>query len=337
MGLTQRIWYGGSPLKWLLWPVSLIFRLVSFLRRAAYRKGLLSRYRSSVPVIVVGNISVGGNGKTPLVIFLVQRLRELGFRPGVVSRGYGGHAPSYPCLLDPDTLPAVSGDEPFLIHARLGCPVVVDPVRSRGVQLLERQGVDVIVSDDGLQHYALDRDIELVVTDGTRRFGNGEVLPMGPLREGLWRRLECDAVICNGGTPASGELAMDVIPGTPVRVSDPGTPLEGRPAVAALAGIGNPEKFFSLLERMGFTVERKIRLPDHAAPGAAGIARILGDWQGVVMMTEKDAVKCRQDAPDNWYFLPVDARVDPALMDLIRQRLEALQKGRTRDPGDSGS
>ena len=214
--MLERLWYGKSGWRWALAPLALLFALVSGGRRFAYRRGWFSTYRASLPVIVVGNISVGGNGKTPVVVWLVEQLQARGWRPGVVSRGYGGKAPHYPYRLDKQSTTAQAGDEPVLIARRCGCPVVVAPKRADAVRLLEQSGeVDIIITDDGLQHYALARDIELVVVDGARRFGNGCLLPMGPLREPMTRLKRVDAIICNGGTPAQGEYPMALVAATP--------------------------------------------------------------------------------------------------------------------------
>lgn len=184
--MLERLWYGKSGWRWALAPLALLFALISGGRRFAYRRGWFSRYRANLPVIVVGNISVGGNGKTPVVVWLVEQLQARGWRPGVVSRGYGGKAPHYPYRLDATSTTTQAGDEPVLIARRCGCPLVVAPKRADAVRLLEQSGeVDIIITDDGLQHYALARDIELVVVDGARRFGNGCLLPMGPLRKVL--------------------------------------------------------------------------------------------------------------------------------------------------------
>lgn len=328
MTLLDRLWYRKSPVSWLLWPFSLLFRLITSVRRMLFCCGVLKTEKFSVPVVIVGNISVGGNGKTPVVVYLVQRLTEMGYVVGVASRGYGGRAPGYPYLLDPSSSADMSGDEPLLIFRRLGCLVAVDPVRPRAVRLLEDKGADVIVSDDGLQHYAMDRDVELIVTDGARRFGNGRELPMGPLREGLWRLETADAVICNGGEPGAGEYRMTVAAGKPRRVADFATELSDKCLVAAIAGIGNPEKFFSLLEREGYSVAMRISLADHAAMTRDLLAEKLKDWQGVVMMTEKDAVKCSAFASDNWYYLPIDALIEPDLAQFVSDRISAVREAK---------
>ncbi len=211
--MLERLWYRKSGWRWLLAPFALLFAIISGTRRYAYRHRWLKGYCSSLPVIVVGNISVGGNGKTPVVVWLVEQLQARGYRPGVVSRGYGGKAPHYPYRLDAASTTAQAGDEPVLIARRCGCPVVVAPKRADAVRLLEQSGeVDIIITDDGLQHYALARDIELVVVDGARRFGNACLLPMGPLREPVTRLKRVDAIICNGGEPGKGSTPCNWSP-----------------------------------------------------------------------------------------------------------------------------
>ena len=198
--MIEWLWYRRSWVNWLFAPLALLFALLTTARRGLYRAGWIRSYRAPVPVIVVGNITVGGNGKTPVVLWLVELLTKAGYHPGVVSRGYGGKAPHYPYLLHPAATAAEAGDEPVLIYQRCGCPVAVAPKRATAVQLLVEQcGVDVIICDDGLQHYALQRDIELAVMDGERRLGNGWLMPMGPLRETPSRLRQVMAVICNGG------------------------------------------------------------------------------------------------------------------------------------------
>lgn len=206
--MLERLWYRKSGWRWLLAPFALLFAIISGTRRYAYRHGWRKGYSSSLPVIVVGNISVGGNGKTPVVVWLVDQLQARGYRPGVVSRGYGGKAPHYPYRLDKTSTTAQAGDEPVLIARRCGCPVVVAPKRADAVRLLEQSGeVDIIITDDGLQHYALARDIELVVVDGARRFGNACLLPMG--------RCASRSLVSNGWTPSSATAASRARGSTP--------------------------------------------------------------------------------------------------------------------------
>lgn len=203
--MIARIWSGESPVWRLLLPLSWLYGLVSGLIRLSYRLGLKKAWRAPVPVAVVGNLTAGGNGKTPVVIWLVEQLQQRGIRVGVVSRGYGGKAASYPLLLSNDTSTAEAGDEPVLIFQRTGAPVAVSPERREAVQaLLHAHDLQLIITDDGLQHYKLARDKEIVVIDGERRFGNGWWLPAGPMRERASRLRSVDAIIVNGGVAQAG-------------------------------------------------------------------------------------------------------------------------------------
>jgi tetraacyldisaccharide 4'-kinase len=293
-------WYGPTRRgAWLL-PLSWVFAGVAWLRRGLYAAGLLGTYRCSRPVIVVGNVTVGGTGKTPLVVWLVERLRERGFRPGVVSRGYSGGGRGPRRVRSGDS-PRDVGDEPALIARRTGAPVAVGADRPGAVRLLEPD-CDVIVSDDGLQHYRLARDAEIVVVDGLRGLGNGWRLPAGPLRESASRLEDASAVVVNGeGFDLPRALQMRMVPQRFVGVATGETlspqALRGRRA-HAVAAIGNPERFFQSLRDLGIDVNPH-PLPDHAVPGRDDIR--FGD-DLPVLMTEKDAVKCTDAAgPSHWY------------------------------------
>ncbi|MFM5337156.1 tetraacyldisaccharide 4'-kinase [Aeromonas enteropelogenes] len=319
--MMEQLWYGKSGWRWWLAPFALLFAIISGARRYAYRRGWRKAYRAGVPVIVVGNISVGGNGKTPVVIWLVEQLQARGYKPGVVSRGYGGKAPHYPYRLDAASTTAQAGDEPVLIARRCGCPVVVAPKRADAVRLLEQSGeVDIIITDDGLQHYALARDIELVVVDGARRFGNRCLLPMGPLREPVTRLKRVDAIICNGGEPGKGEYPMSLIADGPRRVRDDAPLAEPLPrAVDALAGIGHPPRFFATLIGLGYELQQSVGYADHHPFDRDELVVRFG--QRPLLMTEKDAVKCRPFARDNWWYLPVSAQLPASLLDTLLQKL----------------
>ncbi len=304
MKLRQQLWYGCIPWLILLWPLEMLFRTLAARRRRAFQQGTRESWRAPVPVLVVGNISVGGVGKTPLVISLVEMLQQAGYRPGVVSRGYGGRAPAYPLAVTTLTSATHCGDEPLMIHQRCGCPLVVDPDRVRASQhLLETTDVDIIISDDGLQHYALQRDIEICVIDGDRGLGNGHCLPVGPLREPEERLGQVDFCIVNGGNwQRSGAARMQLEP-EPIKRLDGG---EGAPAtskVNAVAGIGNPERFFESLRELGFDPVCH-SYADHYRYRAEDLEF---DNGLAVVMTEKDAVKCRAFGADNRYYLPVRA------------------------------
>lgn len=311
--MIERIWSGRSPLYLLLLPLSLLYGIVSRFIRLTYQRGWRKSWRAPVPVVVVGNLTAGGNGKTPVVIWLVQALQQQGLRPGVVSRGYGGKAEHYPLLLDASTTTDIAGDEPVLIFQRTRAPVAVAPQRSAAVQaLLAEHALDVIITDDGLQHYALQRDIEIVVIDGVRRFGNGWWLPAGPMRERADRLAEVDAIIVNGGEAAGNEIAMSLAVSHAVNLLDGTTRAVSALAPAvAMAGIGHPPRFFTTLRNHGLTPQAEIAFADHHAYDEAELAALTSEDQ-MLVMTEKDAVKCRHFARANWWYVPVDAQLSEA-------------------------
>jgi len=306
----NRIWYDRATPPWWLWPLSLTYGAVAGSRRFLYVKRLRRSTRMPCPVVVVGNLSVGGTGKTPLVCWLVARLNSLGFKPGVVTRGYGGSSGSIR-LIEPSDDPRVVGDESIVLARRTRVPVAVGRDRPAASQLLVNAGCDVIVSDDGLQHYPLARDCEIVVIDGDRRFGNGWLLPAGPLRETPARLAGADAIVVNGGRAlldgalsmrleAKGALAL--VGGASKNLDD----FAGH-SVHAIAGIGNPERFFNMLRAHGIEVTGHA-LRDHVNLQAGDIS-FEGDRP--VLMTEKDAVKCEGVAgPRHWY-VPVTATFEP--------------------------
>lgn len=306
--MIARIWSGESPLWRLLLPLSWLYGLVSGLIRLSYRLGLKKAWRAPVPVVVVGNLTAGGNGKTPVVIWLVEQLQQRGIRVGVVSRGYGGKAASYPLVLNSATGTSEAGDEPVLIYQRTGAPVAVSPRRSDAVRaLLAVHDLQLIVTDDGLQHYGLARDKEIVVIDGVRRFGNGWWLPAGPMRERASRLRSVDAIIANGGVARPGEIAMQLRPGQAVNVlNGERRDVASFDNVVAMAGIGHPPRFFATLEGCGVRPIKTVALADHQALTHADVAALVTERQ-TLLMTEKDAVKCRAFAEANWWYLPVDA------------------------------
>ncbi|MEL0577221.1 tetraacyldisaccharide 4'-kinase [Pectobacterium punjabense] len=307
--MIERIWSGQSRLYWLLLPLAWLYGLITFLIRQSYQLGWWKSWRSPVPVVVVGNLTAGGNGKTPVVIWLVERLQHRGYRVGVVSRGYGGKAERYPLLLDESVTTVQAGDEPVLIFQRTGAPVAVAPQRRDAVKaLLARHTLDVVITDDGLQHYALARDIELVVIDGMRRFGNGWWLPAGPMRERESRLASVDAVIVNGGTPRKNEIGMTLTAGMAVNLlSGESRPLSLLRDVVAMAGIGHPPRFFATLRDAGVSIVREVAFADHQSYQSEQLESLTQDALQPLLMTEKDAVKCRAFAKDNWWYLPVDA------------------------------
>lgn len=320
-------WYCRSFWQLVLLPLSALFWLLSAVRRAAFRNGLIASVRLPVPVIVVGNITVGGSGKTPLVLWLAHFLRQQGYRPGIVSRGYGASGETARPVGPADD-PASSGDEPVLLARKSACPVWIgrDRAAAGRALLAANPDCDVVLCDDGLQHYRLQRDLEIVVVDGQRRFGNGRLLPAGPLREGLWRLRQVDAVVVNGGAFLDGlaEQFHMYLNGTQLVNLHSG---EKRPAAQlkgvrlhALAGIGHPQRFFGYLQALGLEFAAHA-FPDHHAfqPGDL-------DWPDAdaLLMTEKDAVKCAAFADERYWFLPVEAEMDPAfgpeILEILRKR-----------------
>jgi tetraacyldisaccharide 4'-kinase len=303
-------------------PPSLLFAAIVRARRALFQRKFLKSRRLSCPVLVVGNLSVGGTGKTPLVCWLVERLKVDGWSPGIVTRGYGG-SERPPQLIDASADPSSFGDEPVMMARRTSVPVAVGRDRPAAAQLLIDAGRNVIVSDDGMQHYALARDCEIVVVDGDRRFGNGWVLPGGPLREPIARLKTADAIVVNGGGGLlAGALVMKVdgTEAVPVTGGQRRRLVEfaGR-SVHAVAGIGNPERFFNMLRSHGVQVSGRA-LDDHIQPTREMIE--FGD-DCAVLMTEKDAVKCEDVADARHWYVPVAAEFSSAdsrtLMQIVRR------------------
>ena len=323
-----RWWHDGSPPPWHARLLSGVYAGLSGLRRAAYRKGLLKRRHPGVPVVVVGNITAGGAGKTPLAIALVERLRAAGWTPGVASRGHGRSDAGKPRWVAAGDDPALSGDEPLLMATRTGAKVRVDRDRVAAARALAAAGCDIVVCDDGLQHYALARDIEIEVQDARRRYGNGRLLPAGPLREPLERAADCDFRVLNLGTGDGQARAGEGLGEWPMRLQVAAAmPLQGGRAlplsalagqrVHAVAGIGDPERFFATLRDAGIAVVPHA-FPDHHAyvPGDFRFGSRLP-----VLMTEKDAVKCTAFVEAGWYAVPVEAVLPEAFWLALLDRL----------------
>lgn len=312
-------WYQSRYRWWtfLLLPLSLVFALVVTIRRFLYRVQILHVESFSVPVIVVGNITVGGTGKTPLVIYLVEQLTQAGFRPGVVSRGYGGDYQDV-SWVKPESLPSEVGDEPCLIARRTAVPFVVCRKRTRAIKaLLQGSDCNVVVSDDGLQHYAMGRDIEITVIDGKRALGNRLCLPAGPLRELPSRLKHCDITVSNGQSIQAMSYAMHLenqeICSDKKRFNEDASSIP----VHAVAGIGNPQRFFDALRALGFKViEHAFADHHHYAP-----LDLQFEDNHPIIMTEKDWVKCRPFAQPNWYYLPISAKLSDEFLQALLQRL----------------
>ncbi|WP_029148393.1 tetraacyldisaccharide 4'-kinase [Methylophilus sp. 5] len=310
----ERQWQITGWAQCLLLPLSWLFALLAASRRCCYQMGLFSSQTLPVPVIVVGNVSVGGVGKTPLVIYLAQQLRAAGYMPGILSRGYGSQ---YTGEVTPASQPALVGDEPVLIARRSGCPVWVNPLRAAGglALLNAHPAVNVLICDDGLQHYALQRDIEIAVVQRPLGVGNGRLLPAGPLREPLGRLHAVDIVVETGQLPAvpshAASYQLELRAGGWTSVTDFATEttqayLRAKPLVA-MAGIGHPKRFFDVLTSMGLDCEQQA-LADHHAYTQADFMALRGK---TILMTEKDAVKCQQLGVDDAWYLPVSAELKP--------------------------
>jgi tetraacyldisaccharide 4'-kinase len=321
----QRHWYRLTPLHLILLPLSLLFRLLVAIRRTLYRAGLLPAIKLPVPVIVVGNITVGGSGKTPLTLWLAQQLIDDGWHPGIVSRGYVHNRSSIdsPQRVHATSNPEETGDEPVLMAQRKLCPVWIGRDRvAAGRALLEAHPeCNVLLSDDGLQHYRLQRDVEIAVVDGARRFGNGMLLPAGPLREPISRLHSVDAVVIQGGGTRAGEFGMQLHGEVFYNLLNPGTMAHAVDfsgmCIHAVAGIGHPQRFFGHLRHLGIDAKPH-PFPDHHRYTAADLE--FGD-AGAILMTEKDAVKCTAFATEKCWVLRVDAQADPSLLQLIMKKI----------------
>jgi tetraacyldisaccharide 4'-kinase len=323
MKWLNHIWYNpNSLLAKTLQPFSYLYRSIAAINSDLYSMGIKKTSHFPVPIVVVGNLTVGGTGKTPLVIALANLLRENGYKPGIVSRGYGGRAEYYPQWVDNDSDPHVVGDEPILMAQTTKCPVVVDPKRVRAVQrLLEHTDCNVIISDDGLQHHALARDIEIAVVDGERRFGNGFCLPAGPLREPIDRLQRVDFVIVNG-EPHANEFEMSLQAEPIYNLSQPDLILDTftvKQPVHAVAGIANPTRFFNQLRKMGLSIIEHA-FPDHYYFQVNDFNFLSA--KEFAIMTEKDAVKCQSFADERFWCLPVRAICDN---DFVMQFLDKIK------------
>ncbi|MFV1922446.1 MAG: tetraacyldisaccharide 4'-kinase [Methylotenera sp.] len=306
----------------VLVPLSWLFAVIIVLRRFMYRVGLLRSYALPVPVIVVGNINMGGSGKTPVVIWLVNQLKAHGYRPGVISRGYGGKV-TQPTSVQADSLPSLVGDEPVLIAQRTGCPVYVFADRiEAGKSLLENHpACDIIISDDGLQHYRLQRKIEIAVVDQQAQ-QNQHLLPAGPLREPHVRLASVDAVILNGNVSMKDGYPMQLLAKEFYNLLNPAVKQTVSyfkdKQVAALAGIGKPERFFQQLQTLGLKFSQW-PFSDHHAFIRQDLSNIECD---ALIMTEKDAVKCHTFAEGHYWVLPVEAKIDSGFMPMLLSKLQ---------------
>lgn len=305
--MIAHIWFGSSSWYMILLPLSWLYGLVTAIIRFSYRYGLRKVYRFPLPIVVIGNLVTGGNGKTPVVLWLVEQLKQRGWQVGVVSRGYGGQSKRYPLILNATISSAECGDEPLLIWQRTGVPVAVAPRRTDAVAaLLQTYTLDIIITDDGLQHYALARDIEWVVIDGERRFGNGWWLPAGPMRELASRLDKVQVIIVNGGEAQPGEVQIQLQPSKAINLlSGKRCALNCMQQVIAIAGIGCPSRFFTTLRANGILPLKEVSFADHQVYYEQVLAA-LTPGNEILLMTEKDAVKCHAFARNNWWYLPID-------------------------------
>ncbi len=336
-------WYGKRRWLWVLWPVSVLYQWLAARRRRILER---SRHESSAPpVVVIGNIAVGGTGKTPLLMMLARALQARGVRVGVVSRGYGGHPPASPFKVTVTSAVAEVGDEALMMQRALDVPFYVDAKRARAVAALAATGeCDLILSDDGLQHYEMARARELVVIDGERLFGNGLCLPAGPLREPLNRLREVDYVLINGEQRSANAklpplragrhpLAMSLVPvawvnlASGARVALDALPVPPSGTLHALAGIGNPARFFATVEALGYRACTH-PFPDHHPFSPSDLAFAGED---LVVMTSKDAVKCEAFAKQTYWMLAVEAQLEATALDALCHDLTGLLRSAGTD------
>lgn len=331
ISMVDRLWYGRRRPLWPLWPLAWIYRSITRSRRQAFLSGTTPAQRPPLPVIVVGNITAGGTGKSPLVLAIVSHLRAAGWRPVIISRGYGGKSDAYPIRVDGSTPASLCGDEPKMLSEQAGVPVYVDPVRANAAaKAYDDKAGDVLICDDGLQHYRLGRDIEIAVFDGARGLGNGAPIPVGPLREPPERLSTVDAIVCNGqlieGLTQFSDATVAPMTFEPVRLVNLVTGehqspdwLQGQ-TVTAVAGIGNPARFFAVVTSLGATPEPQPR-PDHHTFTPSDMSRPEGQ---ALVMTAKDAVKCREFADDNCWSLEVEAYLPDAFWIGLDHKLTML-------------
>lgn len=341
MSRLEAAWYSKKRWVWLLLPLTVLFWLVSNLRRALFKLGLKTQIKATVPVIVVGNITVGGTGKTPFVIYLVKLLQGLGYTPAIVSRGYGANTkigPSFPRLVNAISDPSLTGDEPNLLALRTGVPVVIDSDRTKAVKYASQiSGVNIVISDDGLQHYKMARDIEVVLVDGARYFGNGYLLPMGPLREPVSRLKAVDFTVVNSGFISKSASSLQSDENKFIDYQLGATSLmelksksvsllkDETRNVHLISGIGNPERFKMTAQKSGLKVVSQHWFPDHHNFTEADFKSITLQDNDIIVMTEKDAVKCIKFAQPNWYALPVDAVISESLERNLTDQIKKLK------------
>ncbi|AWX13133.1 tetraacyldisaccharide 4'-kinase [Mergibacter septicus] len=332
----MNFWYQTTCLAkliaYLLYPFSKLFGYITAFRRFAYRQGWFKSWQSPCPIIVVGNLTVGGNGKTPVVIHLAQQCQARRVKVAIISRGYGGKSKYYPLEVFPTTDPNLAGDEPVLIAQQTGVPVAVSPNRRHSIELLwQKYQPQLIISDDGLQHYALRRDAEIVVVDSQREFGNGFLLPAGGLRELPSRLKQVDCIIYNGEKAPTALPAglcadqMQLIATEAINlVSREIRPLNTFQQITAIAGIGNPDRFFNMLQQKGLFLAQTQAFADHHAYTAKDFSYFSQDLP--LLMTEKDAVKCNHFSSKNWWYVPVTAQIKGEQLSHLIEKFCSLTK-----------
>lgn len=323
------IWKKYSFLTFILHPFSWLYNFINFIIRSSYKLGYRKILHFSIPIIIVGNLTVGGNGKTPMVIWLAKKLKKEKLKIGIISRGYKGKTKKYPLIINKNTSVEEAGDEAILIYQNTRVPCVVSPKRTDAVKkLLETcKYIDIIISDDGLQHYSLARDFEIIMIDGIRRFGNKLYLPAGPMRDSI-KYLKCANVIINTeGIPHKNEIFMKLHPDNfAINVKTNEKKLINLfHEVVAIAGIGNPYRFFNTLEKCGILLIKKIIFSDHKKYKKKTLKKLTKKNQ-ILMMTEKDAIKCKNFAMENWWYLKVHVEINPLQSKILIQKIKKLCK-----------
>ncbi len=324
MNWFERGWYRQHNWIYLLAPLSLVFWFLSLLRRGLFKLGLKQSHQLKVPVIVVGNITVGGTGKTPFVVWLVEQLKQQGFKPGVINRGYGSQLGNKNKLIEASDLAAFVGDEAKLIYQNAHVPVAVGTDRIKSAALLTEAGCNILVCDDGLQHYKLKRDLEIILIDGSRGLGNQCLLPAGPLREGKWRLKTTDLVIQNGAqqNPYSAfHFTTHALSPVPVDKQSK-QEFDLHQAYYAVCGIGNPQRFYQTLADKKIQLLEKYSFIDHHQFTLSDFSNFQNSG---VIMTEKDAVKCEPFAQKNWWYLPITIKPDAAFIQLLQKQLTKIR------------
>jgi tetraacyldisaccharide 4'-kinase len=319
--LFNAAWYGRLAWTWLLWPLSLLVLFITKRKRRQYLGSNLKPY--SAPVVVVGNITLGGTGKTPVVQSMVRYLQSKGYKPGVISRGYGGTLADFPHLIHSQDNSQKVGDEPFMLHQSLNIPVVVDPIRARAVPFILDKGVDIIISDDGLQHYGLYRDYEVCVIDGSRGLGNAQLMPVGPLREHKSRLQSVNYVLSSDSVASDKTFKIKPVSWVNLVTNEEQSLECFKPENEALAvaGIGNPSNFLTTLNQLGVYCEHKW-YPDHYDFKKQDFAGLTQQ----ILMTEKDAVKIKQFATSNMWFLKIAADLPEAFLQDLNIKLEQWKR-----------